>query len=143
MSNKKKERKQCDKPFFHGPHGRHGDDDADIYQLCGGKYRINREDFEKPAVVKAPYLMSKSGKLIHKASRTSGDAWFMWRPERHAWGWRYNGDGDPDLYVRTRCKYPRIIDNPILLDETHLQEAVDSRVGSTVNPHELCKRCFA
>jgi hypothetical protein len=66
----------------------------------------------------------------------------MWRPNPHEWGWYYTQEGDPDLYVRTVCQYPRIIDNPTLLEETHLDEALSSLVGSSAHTHELCKRCF-
>ena len=151
MPRKKKKSnrgKICDITEFHREHGgwvfKDGDYFyADGYERCNGLYAINRQDFQVDAYVKAPFMMSRSGKLIHRVGRNTGDAWYMWRPEVHQKGWRYWRDGDPDLYVRTLCKYPRIIDNPTLLEECHLDEALASLVGSSVHTHELCKRCFA
>jgi hypothetical protein len=142
---KKKSRgKPCDIEGFHPKHGGfvYKDGDyfyADGYEFCDGKYEINRDDFEVPAHLAVPYIMSRSGKLIHKVN---GEAWYMWRPLRHEWGWRYAGDGDPDLYARTLCTFPRIVNNPILLPSWKLDEALASLVGSSAHSHELCKRCF-
>jgi hypothetical protein len=135
--------KDCDIEEFHGPHGRSIDPDYYVYHYCEGRYPINRSDFDKPAVIKVPFMMSKFGKLIHRVSQEPGDAWFMWRPNAHAWGWRYSHEGDPDLYVRTLCHYPRIIDNPVLFDSDNLNVAKMMRVGSSAHQHEYCKRCFA
>lgn len=138
----RKDTRDCDIEGFHGRHGYSNDPDWHVYWPCDGKYPINRNDFEVRAFVKVPYMMSRSGKLLHKTSGEPGSAWFMWRPIFHQWGWRYTQEGEPDLYVRTACQYPRIIDNPILVPKGKLEEALDERVGSSANQHELCKRCF-
>jgi hypothetical protein len=138
---KKVQRRDCDIEEFHGRHGFRFEDhpEFDGYYPCEGKYPINRRDFMVPASVKVPFMMSKSGKMIHQISSGPEAAWYMWRPNAHAWDfWR-----EPDLYVRTACQYPRHIINPTLLNTEQLSIAKREPVGASAHPHEYCKRCFS
>lgn len=139
MAGRRKKNQQprlCDIEEFHGPHGgyHNGKRDPD-YEYCRGKYAINRSDFQVHALIKASYAMGRSGARIHRVK----EGWFMWRVHPHTEGYR----GAPDLYVRTICTFPRMLERPILISSRNLTEAVGSRIMPSLKTRILCERCFA
>jgi hypothetical protein len=127
-------RPEC--PLFvaglHHVHKRWTAEMSDTYQHCTGLYHINRvTSFDLPATVKAPFLVARGGKMIHK---TEGEGYVRWYPNEHDWGWERHLH--PKLSAKVQCMYPRWIDQPILLFTPEASFQDDT-------PVPLCVRCFA
>lgn len=104
---------RCEITEPHEPHG----GDALTYR-CFGIYEINRHPYSLPATVKRPYLIARTGQLVH----TPASASVHWVPESHAYGFvesyfRHGSGayGSGDLFVKTHCK--TTIHNPFLLTD--------------------------
>jgi len=97
----------CDKLEPHYPHN-WGNDEG-IYKCSGIEWAINRNSFTKPAIVRRPFAVARTGAYIHKVD-LHGSHHFRWYPEPHDWGWVM----EPVLHVKLACKYPHWIEKPLL-----------------------------
>jgi hypothetical protein len=62
----------------------------------------------RPVSIKTPFTKALTGRLIHRVGEGSFAIWF---PNRHTEGFREA----PSLKVKTACKYPSWIANPVLI----------------------------
>ena len=104
---------------------------APYYARCNGvPFPINRSGrvFTR-AKIKAPFITSRTGYMVHK---TTGQAKMFWSVPRHEWGWNHT-----ELYVKSACKNPSWIVNGILYntEPVHLYE--DDTFGK-----KPCPYCF-
>lgn len=121
---------QCDRPEPHVSHQWHN---GKAYFNCiGVKYPINRyHTLYRDAVIKAPYVISRTGALVH---RTDGTGLIQWTPVTHGWGFEF-----ATLAARTFCKNPGSIIRPILLKVEPEYNGVFLGEERSLS---RCKRCF-
>lgn len=91
-------------------HDGHSYEDDERRGYCRGWHRINRDHQGVDMAVKIhrPYALARGGSMIHLVGDMDRCA-IRWYPNPHAWGFR---DRDPDLMVKTACKYPSFLQNP-------------------------------
>lgn len=134
----------CDKKYPHyGPHAwlkepvRAGRGRRMQKRTCPGvSWPINRIDRITMKVnlnQKYQFVRARTGRMIHKVSTWDYPAYAWWWPEIHRWGFRKS----PMLRVRTACKNPSIINDPILL--TARQKS--NMVRRKEDPTPLCPYC--
>ena len=81
---------------------------------CPGiPWPITRGNVNTPASVKKPYARAKTGKLWHYVNPGRGESYvhYFGAPMHEFGVHKY-----ADLYVKTMCKYPSYLKNPILMD---------------------------
>jgi hypothetical protein len=123
----------CEKTESHDGHYWGGETDYDDW--CEGvPWLINREGYVVlPATVKRPFVIAKYAmKMIHKVADEGSH--FVWNPEPHGWGWRWNDS--PVLQVKLVCRYPSILREPRLITQPQAGELLLSGL-------ELCRHCFS
>jgi len=102
----------CELKESHYAHSHRVDDE--LVRCDGIPFEINRETITwTDAKVKVPFARARTGKLIHMLS---GVGWCQWHAPKmgHAYGW---GGIGPYLSVETLCRYPSVIQKPILMTE--------------------------
>lgn len=112
-------------------HGYHNwtDEDEWCEYACTGWHLINRV---KPddhgyltthlfmdATVKRPFAAARGGMLVHLVQSAS----CRWYIEPHAWGFAH----DPELVVKTACRYPSFLDRPVLMDEEQAAAQIERK----------------
>ena len=76
--------------------------------VCKGlPYDIDRKPYTTDAKIKAPFVIAKTGRLVHK-SAGFGHIW--WTPPQHEWGF-----GSSRLVAKLLCRHPSYIADPVLL----------------------------
>lgn len=131
----------CDKTTEHSSHiwtarDEEGEEDG-MYRCEGIPYAINRTSRYFSAKIKVPYVVAKSGGLIHRVAEEGHDCHWMSPP--HAWGFyddtrRLDGIPAPELIVNLVCRYPSVLRNPFLIREEDVQHLL--AVGVT-----HCRHC--
>lgn len=107
--------------------------DGEHYEWCNGvPWAINRlSSIYLPAQVKLPFVVARSGKLIHRVGPT--DHWVEWWPNRHEWG--FNRILQPELTVKLVCKYPSVLRQPLLLTAERAEQIIE------VCELDWCRHC--
>lgn len=94
---------------------------------CNGiPHLINRHPTEMRVTVKTPYARARTGKLWHHVDTSRNASYAMWYPPSHEYGWpdrHAYAENIADLYVKTICKYPSILKNPILMKTAPSRDA--------------------
>lgn len=142
----------CDVTVFHRPHTyegfyeRNGEKIPYPYMSCPGRTNGRPYSIEVPLLPKVPYVKARNGKMIHLVSDSAAHT-FIWHPNLYGWGYdsgrafRHEGArhlNDPDAIIMTKCRYPSVINNGILIAE--LPEGVFNPDGTKL---KLCKHCTA
>jgi len=100
----------CDNKESHHSHSYRLDDEI---LLCKGvPFEINRESYWMDAKVKRPFMRARGGRLVHF---TTGEGWVHWLPKPHEWGFAKYAVAY--LAAKAMCRYPSIINKPILMTE--------------------------
>lgn len=109
---KKRVRVPCTRTDFH----EHKFEDWETYEYCPGKYEYNREVYELPAKVHPEYIFVKGKSPTVFTVHLVTESVVQWSPHRHEGGFY-----KVELIVRTACKYPYYLRNPILLSAQDVQ----------------------
>lgn len=130
---------QCDLEFSHEGHtwSEEPIDGVNKYlHYCNGvAFEINRGRVVMVAHIKTPYVIARSGKLIHSTTGVGECEWYM---PRHEYGWPDNWN-NPKLSVQTICRFPSVIRHGILL--TKEQVALQRMYPNTIRPLNMCPHC--
>jgi hypothetical protein len=106
------------------------------YMHCVGVNNSRALEIEMPLLPKVPYVKARGGKMVHLVGPTAHA--FVWHPNQYGWGYNYGHRWgfDPHSVIFTKCRYPSVIRDGILLKEMPVD--VLNSDGTTL---ELCRHC--
>lgn len=109
---------------------------------CSGLYRINREGRELPVKIHDEYFVkgkTYTTTLVHGVDHAFG----RWLPPLHEYGWQTHIP-DCRLHVRTLCKYPSWLTDPVLVTADDITEYNKNPIDKKgkIFTWEYCPRCF-
>jgi hypothetical protein len=101
-------------------HGYHTYETVHETGSCEGFHFINREyEVDMKVVIKRPFVKARGGRMIHLVGDMNRCA-IRWFANQHSWGFCLDWKEEfprLDLLVKTACKYPSYLRNPLLMDE--------------------------
>lgn len=122
------------------PHEYHTwrDDDDDMIACPGVPWPVNRQRFMARTIVNRPFASAWGGQFIHIVAPSARIEWLPMMRHQHKLGWVHH---DPVLHVRTICRYPSVIKNPILFTPEAAVQETRAQDGRQFCPH--CEREIA
>jgi hypothetical protein len=106
-------------------------------QWCHGWHEINRlSPYKRPVTLKpaAQWVLAKTGALVHAPLKAE----MRWFPNLHEYGWAAR----PQLRVKSACKYPSWLSDPILLTDTQAHGVIGKKLRYKSAPTiHWCQKC--
>ena len=115
------------------------------YSCPGLPWEITRRARVTPAKVNRPLAVAKTGKLLHSVD-PDGAHRVVWKVPHHEYGWYSDTHDwvteDGDLHVHLMCKYPSVINKPILLRPEDIEAYLIGQAAIGRTDIKRCPHCI-